>query len=210
MAGSVLKVACICALASAWGSATVAAQNSGSDRQELLLDSESFSFDNQSSLVRIRAPRITQGGLKIEADEAVATGLDFDASSEWRFSGRVRITVESAVMEADSAVFTFANEQLARGELIGNPATFNDSNTDGQFPISGSAGALSYDYVARTLRLTGNAWLRRDRTEVTGCDLIYDFAAERFRSGSAGCGEAYSFRVLPRPSDPAAETSPPE
>jgi lipopolysaccharide transport protein LptA len=208
MAGSVLKVACFCALASAWGSATVAAQNSGSE--ELLLDSESFSFDNQSNLVRIRAPRITQGGLKIEADEAVATGLDFDARSEWRFSGHVRITVESAVMEAESAVFTFDNEQLARGELVGDPATFEDSNADGQFPISGSAGALSYDYVARTLRLTGNAWLRRDRTEVTGCDLIYDFAAERFRSGSADCGEAYSFRVLPRATDPAAATSPPE
>lgn len=209
MADSVLRIVCVCALASAWGSATVAAQ-SGGERQELLLDSESFSFDNQSNLVRIRAPRITQGGLKIEADEAVATGLDFDARSEWRFAGHVRITVESAVMEADSAVFTFDNEQLSRGELAGNPATFNDSNVDGQFPISGSAGALSYDYVARTLRLTGNAWLRRDRTEVTGCDLIYDFAAERFRSGSADCGEAYSFRVLPRANDPAAETSAPE
>jgi len=201
---------CTFALASAWGSTTVAAQNSGGERQELRFSSESFSFDNQSSLVRIRAPRITQGDLRVEADEAVATGLDFDARSEWRFSGHVRITVDSAVMQADSAVFTFEDGQLSRGELAGNPATFNDPNADGQFPISGSAGALAYDYVARTLRLTGNAWLRRDRTEVTGCDLIYDFGAERFRSGSADCGEAYSFRVLPRANDSATAAPPPE
>jgi lipopolysaccharide transport protein LptA len=210
MASSVAKILCALALASAWGSATVAAQNGNAAREELVLDSESFSFDNESNLVRIRAPRITQGGLRIEAAEAVATGLDFDERSEWRFSGRVRITVDSAVMEAESAVFTFDNAQLARGDLVGDPATFQDANTDGQAPISGSAGTLSYDYVARTLRLTGNAWLRRDRTEVTGCDLIYDFAAERFRSGSADCGEAYSFRVLPRANDPAAESPPPQ
>ena len=158
MADSLLRVIGACALASVWGSATVAAQNGGAARQELVLDSESFSFDNQASLVRIRGPRITQGDLKIEADEAVATGLEFDERSEWRFSGHVRITVESAVMEADSAVFTFDNEQLSRGELVGSPATFNDANADGQAPISGSAGALSYDYVERTLHLRGNAW----------------------------------------------------
>jgi lipopolysaccharide transport protein LptA len=187
----------------------VAAQN-GENSEELLLDSDSFSFDNQSNLVRILGPRITQGTLKIEADEAVATGINFDERSEWRFSGRVRITVGSAVIEADSAVFAFDNERLSRGDLTGSPATFTDPNADGQFPISGSAGKLSYDYVARTLRLTENAWLRRDRTELTGCDLIYDFASKGFSSGSPDCGETYSFRVLPRASDPAPPAPPPE
>lgn len=210
MASSLLKTVCTCALASVWGFQTVAAQSGGERTEELLLDSESFSFDNQTNLVRIRGPRITQGDLKIEADEAVATGINFDERSEWRFAGHVRITVESAVIEADSAVFTFDNERLSRGELTGSPATFTDPNADGEFPISGSAGKLSYDYVARTLRLTDNAWLRRDRTELTGCDLIYDFASEGFRSGSPDCGEAFSFRVLPRPTDPAPPALPPE
>lgn len=200
---------CTCALASAWGFQTVAAQGGGRT-EELLLDSESFSFDNQTNLVRIRGPRITQGDLKIEADEAVATGINFDERSEWRFQGNVRITVESAIMEADAAVFTFDNERLSRGELTGSPATFNDDNADSQRAISGSAGKLSYDYVASTLRLTGNVLLRRDRTEVTGCDLLYDFDTGGLRSASSDCGEAYSFRVLPRPSDPATSAAPPE
>lgn len=201
---------CVSALALGSWLTTAAAQPGSEDPEELLLASESFSFDSQSNLVRIRGPRIIQGSLKIEADEAVATGINFDERSEWRFSGNVRITVESAVIQADTAVFTFDNERLARGELTGSPATFNDPNADGQFPISGSAGKLTYDYVARTLRLSENAWLRRDRTELTGCDLIYDFASEGFRSGSPDCGETYSFRVLPRPADPAPPALPPE
>lgn len=207
MAPSLLNIVCACGLAAAWSLSSAAAQNR---TEELLLDSESFSFDRDTSLVRITRPRITQGTLRIEADEAVATGINFDERSEWRFTGHVRITVETAVMAADSAVFTFDDEQLSRGELAGSPATFDDPNPDGESPISGSAAALAYDDVAQTLRLTGNAWLRRDRTEVTGCDLIYDFAADRFRSGSSDCGEAFSFRVLPKADDAGAPASPPQ
>ena len=45
--------------------------------------------------------------MRIEADKAVATSEDFEQSSEWRFTGHVRITVDTAVLEADTAVFTF-------------------------------------------------------------------------------------------------------
>ena len=78
--------------------------------------------------MRAQTPRITQGDLTIAADDALATGFEFDEASEWRFTGNVRIEVATAVMEADSAVFTFADGQLSRGELEGTPASFSDTD----------------------------------------------------------------------------------
>jgi lipopolysaccharide transport protein LptA len=206
MANSLLSIVCAGGLAVAWSFMTVAAQ---SGTEELLLDADSFSFDSDSNLVHMRAPHITQGDLRIRADEAVATGINFDQRSEWRFTGNVRIEVASAVMRADSAVFVFDDERLSGGELAGSPATFEDP-TSGQSPISGSAGKLAYDSVGQTLRLMGDAWLRRERTEVTGCDLIYDFASRGLKSGATDCGGSYSFRVLPKSDDAAAPAPAPE
>ena len=59
----------------------------------------------------------------------------------------------------------------------------------------------------RTLRMTGEASVQLDTREVSGCDLIYDFRAERVTSGSADC-EA-GFRVRVRREQPEAETAAP-
>jgi lipopolysaccharide transport protein LptA len=136
--------------------------------------------------------------MRIEADEALATGTEFDRKSEWRFTGNVRIYVDTAVIEAHSAVFTFDQEQLSRGELEGAPASFSDSDPARQSPVRGGANKLTYDYVARTLRMSENAWVNKDQYEIQGCDLIYDFADERVTSGSADCGELFRIRVLPQ------------
>jgi lipopolysaccharide transport protein LptA len=175
-------------------SALAAQNNTGP--QELLLDSESLSLDRKTNLIQLRGPRIRQGDLHIEADEALATGIDFERESEWRFSGNVRITVDTAVIEADSAVFTFEREQLARGELVGSPASFADVDPETDTPVKGGADKLSYDYIARTLRMSENAWVNKDQYEIQGCDLIYDFNDERVTSGSAECGELFRIRLL--------------
>lgn len=207
MAHSVTSFSAL-ALAALALSVAVAAQDSRG-RQELLLDSESLSFDRQTNLIQLKAPRITQGNLRIEANEALATGTDFDERSEWRFKGNVRITVDTAVLRADSAVFTFANQQLSRGELEGAPASFTDSDRTRQTSISGRARKMSYDYIGRTLRMTDNAWIQRDKLEMQGCDLIYDFAAERVTSGSADCADLFRVRVLPDQGEQDASTDPP-
>ena len=184
----------LCLLAFA-GCVELAAQDSR-EPEELLLDSESLTLDRKTNLIQLRNPRISQGGLAIEADEALATGIEFDQKSEWRFTGHVRIAVGTAVIEADSAVFTFDQKQLSRGELEGAPATFADVDPARAKPIRGGANKLSYDYVARTLRMSDNAWVHKDQYEIQGCDLIYDFSDERVTSGSADCDELFRIRVL--------------
>jgi lipopolysaccharide transport protein LptA len=178
---------------------SAAAAQDGAEPRELLLDSQSLTLDRKTNLISLRRPRITQGTLHIEADEALATGIDFDEKSEWRFVGNVRINVDAAVIEANSAVFTFDGDQLARGELEGSPASFSDTDAERQQPVRGGADKLIYDYTAGTLRLSSNAWVTKDQYEIQGCDLIYDFTDERVSSGSADCRELFRIRVLPQP-----------
>lgn len=207
MASFLAKHTLICALACALDFAAVA-QNAR-ECEELLFNSESLTFDQQTSLIELREPQITQCALRIEADAALATGIDFDTRSEWRLTGNVRITVDTAVIEADKAVFTFDQKRLSRGELEGAPASFKDVDPTQQTTITGQANKMSYDSVARTLRLTEGAWVQRDRIEMTGCDLIYDFGAERVTSGSTDCGDLFRVRAVPR-SEPAPAPAAPE
>jgi lipopolysaccharide transport protein LptA len=174
---------------------------------ELTFTSGPLVLDRQTNMMRAETPRITQGNLTVVADNALATGFEFDEAGEFRLTGNVRIEVDSAVMEADSAVFRFADGRLSRGELEGTPVSFSDFDREEQKSIVGSAGKMSYDYEARTLRMTGEASVRLDNREILGCDLIYDFAAERVTSGSASC--AYRVRILPE-SDEQASAAPPQ
>jgi lipopolysaccharide transport protein LptA len=174
--------------------------------EELQFTSGPLELDRQTNMMRAEAPRLTQGNLTVVADNALATGFEFDEAGEFRLTGNVRIEVDSAVMEADSAVFTFADGRLSRGELEGVPVTFNDFDGEEQRSIIGTAGKMSYDYEKRILRMTGEASVRLDNREISGCDLIYDFAAERVTSGSASC--AYRVRILPEPDEQAGVAPP--
>ena len=43
-----------------------------------------------------------------------------------------------------------------------------------------------------------------------GCDIIYDFAAERVTSGSSDCSDRFRVRVLPEPDEQAAAPASPQ
>jgi lipopolysaccharide transport protein LptA len=178
------------------------------DGEELEFASQSVMLDGPTNMMRAQGPRITQGDLTIMADDALATGFEFDEAGEFRLTGNVRLEVETAVMEADSAVFTFADRQLSRGELEGAPVSFSDTDAATQRSITGRAGKMSYDNVARTLRMTGDASVQLDAREVLGCDLIYDFRAERVTSGSADCEGGFRVRVRRDPAGAAAPDAP--
>src|SRR6185503_4845233 len=148
-----------------------------------------------TNMMRAQQPRITQGNLRIAADDVLATGFEFEQAGELRFTGNVRVDVDTASMEANSAVFMYANGQLSRGELEGTPVSFSAVDAATQRKVTGHAGKMSYDNVARTLRMTGDALVQLDTREVLGCDLIYDFRAERVTSGSADCEGRFRVRV---------------
>lgn len=200
-----LKLATACAAVAACASS--AAQES---REPLPIawEADSFSLDRKTSLLTFVGLRLTQGELALQADHAVATGLD--AGSEWQFTGNVRITIDAALIEADSAKFRFGEGALAVAELAGDPALFTDTNPERRETARGGAHLLVYDYAAQTLRLAEGAWLSVGRNEIRGCDLIYDFAEGQVMSGSSACGERFSITIVPPADEPesGADRSP--
>ena len=165
------------------------------------LDAEWSSFDRQTNTMMFRGLRIAQGNFVIEADEAVASDLDFDMS-EWEFNGNVRIGMDTAVIESTRAEVLFETHDLLILELQGDPARFRDENPERGEPITGGAEVLRYESAEGTLRMTGGARLSEGPNEFTGCDLIYDIGEKKITSGSSECGEPVVITILP-PSDDA-------
>lgn len=179
------------------------AQEAPSEPLPISLDADSSSFSQETGTMVFRGLQISQGSMKIEADEAIATGLDFE-KSEWSFNGNVNITIDSARINSDRAEVRFISHELSAAELEGTPAMFEDENSMDENTIRGSAGSLHYDNVARTLRMSGSAWLSEGTTQFTGCDLIYDLNQRRITSGSSDCGEDLQIIFVP----PLEETQP--
>lgn len=174
----------------------------------IVLDATSSSLDRKTGTVVFRGLRITQGGLAIEADEARASGLNFE-KSEWRFSGNVRITIDSATIEADTAEIKFEAHELVLAELRGNPAVFEDFSVTRDEPLSGGANRLYYDNIGRTLQMSDDTWFNEGPNEIKGCDLLYDFAQERVTFGSLDCGERVQITIVPPTEDTDRAAAPP-
>jgi len=187
-------------IAGALATIVAAASAHGADPLPISLDAESSSFDRQNNTVVFRRLSIAQGDMLIRADEAVATGLDF-AKGEWRFSGNVMFTVEGARIHADSATISFIDNALQTAELVGAPATFEQIAEPGEDSIGGGANRLTYDNVARIMRLLDGAWFAQGQNEFSGCDLIYDLDREHITSGSSDCGQPVVITIVPRNAD---------
>ncbi len=190
---NLLGKACVSLLALTACSALAAQDDRASNG--LVLSMKSLSLDGDSNLVHLVEPKITRGGLAVTADEALATGTDFDARSEWQFKGHVRLEVDAAVLQADSAQLVFEKDKLATAELAGTPASITDYSKDRKEPVHGTAEKLAYNSAQHTLNLLGDVWFYKGRSEVHGCNLNYDFNDERFTAGSSDCG--VRVRVMP-------------
>jgi lipopolysaccharide transport protein LptA len=185
------------------------AQHDAGD-EDLQFTSGPFVFDGPTNMMRARAPRLIQGDLRIEADDVLATALEFDEAGEFRLTGNVRIAVGTALMEAESAVFTYAKGRLSRGVLEGTPVSFTDVDEAKQTSVTGTAGKISYDNVAGTLRMTGDASVVFASREIIGCDLVYDFNTERASAGSTDCEGGFRFILRRDPDERAAAPAAPQ
>jgi len=170
------------------------------------LDAESSTFDRLSNTVAFRRLSISQGNLHIRADEAVATGLDFEQGT-WVFTGNVVFAVDAAHIEADRAEIVFVANQLQSAELTGTPASFEATSAIGAGRIRGGASQLTFDNSARVMHMTDNAWLNDGPNAFSGCNLSYDLEQETITSGSSECGEPVVITIQPRNGDTASESS---
>lgn len=168
MAASHRKLAAVALLAAC---AAAAAQ----DREQLpiQLTATSLNFDSQKGVVEYGAITITQGQVRITADHAVTTGVDFE-DSRWQFSGTVRITMPDASLASDTADVKFAGGEIQSAAVTGAPATFEQKRKDEL--AQGRANQIDYDLKRGTAEFAGNAWLSDGKTELTGETLVYSTA----------------------------------
>jgi lipopolysaccharide transport protein LptA len=149
------------------------------EREQLPIQVESrggTDFDYQNGVLKFNAITITQGEIKITAEHAVASGLDFKDTS-WEFSGNVRISMPDSVLASDSARVRFAAGEIASAAVTGTPATFEQQHKEEH--AEGRADRIDYDLKRGTVDLIGDAWLSDGKTEITGAKLVYSTLNQR-------------------------------
>ena len=190
------RVAFAAALALVLAMPVIAAQPTKSRNAEIVVDAASSDVDYRSNTLLFRDVVITQGPLRVQAERARATGLDFKDAT-WTFSGKVKIDVEGGTMRAEEAVVNFIADQLARATVRGKPAEFEQQMKTGG-KARGRAGSLVYETRGGTVTLKENAWLSDGRSEIRGQQLVYEIAAQRVQAGKS-TGSDERVRIVIRP-----------
>lgn len=149
--------------------------------------------------------------LTIEADRSSTVDL---ARKVVVFNGNVVITQGTMRIEADRVEVSETPQGFRTATAtgtVGKPATFRQKRDGVDETIEGRAERIDYDSAADTVRLTGNALMRRLRgstpaDEVTGQLITYDNVAQLFSvdGGSAAGGGRIRAVLTPPPRTDAA------
>lgn len=181
-------------LGNAWGQSLQLPDPS----QPITITANSSVLDHRQNTVIYRKVRITQADVSVEANEAVASGREFE-NSQWTFSGAVRIRLPDGAIDADSAVVTFKGGQLAQARMIGTPAHFEQHRTNPEQLAKGRAGVIEYDIAKNTVRLSQQAWLSDGTNEISSETLVYDMRGERVLANPEGKEQGVNITFRPRP-----------
>jgi lipopolysaccharide transport protein LptA len=176
-----------------------------SSKLPITVDAASSDVDYKTHLYTFEKVVISQGALRVQADHARATGLDF-ANSHWTFDGHVRIDAEPrGNLRSDQAVVEFRDNRIARATVTGKPAEFEQPRADSQQLARGHADEIVYDVSEGTVRLSTDAWLSDGQNEISGPLLVYNIRAQRVQAGaSAGTDERVHITIAP-PGTPGAK-----
>lgn len=146
------------------------------------LDAASSQVDYKTNTVVFKDVVISQGDMRVQADHARATGLDFD-NSRWTFEGNVRIDAEQrGNLRSDQAVVEFRNNRIARATIDGSPAQFEQKRAKSEQMARGHAREIVYDVSDGTVRLSNDAWLSDGLNEISGQLLIYDIRKQALQA----------------------------
>ena len=142
--------------------------------------------------------------LTIEADKSSTVDL---AKQVVVFLGNVVITQGTMRIEADRVEVRETPEGWRSAVATGTPtqpATFRQKRDGVDETIDGSAQRIEYDGRADTVRLSGNAVMRRLRAgtpadEVSGALITYDNVNELFSVAGSGADSRVRAVLTPRP-----------
>jgi len=149
------------------------------------VDAASSEVDYKSNTVVFKDVVISQGDMRVQADNARATGLNF-ANSRWNFDGNVRIDAEQrGNLRSDQAVVEFKDNHIARATITGKPAEFEQKRANSDAVARGHADEILYDLNDGTVRLADEAWLSDGQNEISGPLLVYNIREQHIQAVAA-------------------------
>jgi lipopolysaccharide transport protein LptA len=150
----------------------------------ITVDAASSEVDYRTNMVVFSQVVISQGAMRVQADHAHASGLNF-ANSRWTFDGHVRIdAAPSGSLRSDQAVVEFRDNRILRATANGKPAEFEQPRGDSQQMARGHADEIVYDVSQGTVRLSNDAWLSDGVNEISGPLLVYNIRAQRVQAAT--------------------------
>ncbi|HEY2275187.1 MAG TPA: lipopolysaccharide transport periplasmic protein LptA [Steroidobacteraceae bacterium] len=171
------------------------------------LDAASSEIDAKTNALVFTNVIISQGDMRVQAEHARATGLNF-ANSRWNFEGNVRIDAEQrGSLRSDQAVVEFRDNHIARATITGKPAAFEQRRANTDQIARGHADQILYDVNDGTVRLTDEAWLSDGQNEISGPLLVYNIREQQIQavaSPGAVAGGDQRVHISITPHGPAA------
>jgi lipopolysaccharide transport protein LptA len=176
----------LCCLALAAIAPAAAAQVSDLDmRLPMDIISENTTYDGKNSMIIFSGLRLTQGGVRIEADEGRATRMELEDAT-WRFAGNVTIDVGNGHIECDSAELFFDEFQLKVAVVAGSPATYELQRAGAEEPTQAQAGLLKYDVDAGVIEFSDGATITEGGNQISSHMLVYNIAEQRINADASG------------------------
>jgi lipopolysaccharide export system protein LptA len=171
------------------------------EQQAISLDAQSSELDYKNNNLIFRKVRITQGDMSVAADQAQATGLDFE-NSRWVFRGNVKITMNQGLLTSDEAEITFAKKLLSKAIVNGNPAAFEQRIEKTGKLAQGRADSIDYDVAKGVVHFSKNAWLSDGQNEIRGESLKYNVLAQNIVAESSEQGSQRVHIIITPPANP--------
>jgi len=174
----------------------------------ITVDAASSEVDYRTNTVVFSQVVISQGAMRVQADHAHASGLNF-ANSRWTFEGHVRIdAAPSGSLRSDQAVVEFKDNRIARATASGKPAQFEQPRADSQQMAQGHAEEIVYDVNEGTVRLSNDAWLSDGVNQISGPLLVYNIRAQRVQAATQpGSDQRVHITITPQSAPPAPPPS---
>jgi lipopolysaccharide export system protein LptA len=192
------------ALAPAVAAPAAAAVTQAARQLPITVDAASSEVDYRTNTVVFSQVVISQGAMRVQADHAHASGLNF-ANSRWTFEGHVRIDAEPrGSLRADQAVVEFRDNRILRATANGKPAQFEQPRADSQQMARGHANQIVYDVNEGTVRLSDDAWLSDGTNEISGPLLVYNIRAQRVQAATQSGSDQRIHIIIQPQSTPAA------
>jgi len=171
------------------------------EQQTISLDAQSSELDYKNNNLVFRKVRIAQGNLSVAADQAQATGLDFE-NSRWVFRGSVKIAIDHGQLTSDEAEITFVKKILSKAIVNGNPAAFEQRIEKTGKLAQGRADTIDYDVAKGVVHLSKNAWLGDGQREIYGESLKYNVLAQSIVAEGSEQGSQRVHIIITPPANP--------